>query len=332
MTRTQIEAWALGAIENALAGRHTEDSGVELKSDWPKDHARAARQIAAHANAAHGEPILWIVGVDERARCLADPTVIEIADWWAQVRKCFCEVIPELTHVNVRISDKAVCALCFLTDRAPYVVRHAGGDDKSFDVPWREGNGTRSATRGELLRMLASNVPVPDIEVIGGEVTAEFETESDGARPTRVSWSVWLTIYVSPPTNANLAIPTRRCSGSINVPSWDWPDHPDIILANFDLQAPAASAISFRGKGQPYETRIRKGANEIFVDGAGQVEVRAYGTSSLPRQSFTSSARVTVQLRATNVDKAVGFTADFDHMKLKEEVNGTLPVFRWTNW
>ena len=150
MTRTQIEAWALGAIENALAGRHTEDSGVELKSDWPKDHARAARQIAAHANAAHGEPILWIVGVDERARCLADPTVIEIADWWAQVRKCFCEVIPELTHVNVRISDKAVCALCFLTDRAPYVVRHAGGDDKSFDVPWREGNGTRSATRGEL--------------------------------------------------------------------------------------------------------------------------------------------------------------------------------------
>jgi len=66
MKPSQIEAWALNVIARVINGQPNEDSRVELKSEWiaPPD---AARRIAAHANAAFGDSILWIIGVDQCA-------------------------------------------------------------------------------------------------------------------------------------------------------------------------------------------------------------------------------------------------------------------------
>jgi len=86
-TRAQIEARALEAYDLVSSGARREDSGVELKADWPTPD-KAARRIAGHANAARGEDILWIVGLDEaRGVCPFAPE--ELANWWSQVRAVF---------------------------------------------------------------------------------------------------------------------------------------------------------------------------------------------------------------------------------------------------
>jgi hypothetical protein len=82
MRRPEVEAWALGVVEQIGGGHPLEDPQVELKREWP-DPMRAARRLAAHANAARGEPILWLVGVDEQSGIVAVEGAPELADWHA---------------------------------------------------------------------------------------------------------------------------------------------------------------------------------------------------------------------------------------------------------
>ena len=67
MRSHEIESWAYDIIERVQKHQPIEDSRVELKSEWI-DATKAARQIAGHANASHGEPILWLIGIDEKKR------------------------------------------------------------------------------------------------------------------------------------------------------------------------------------------------------------------------------------------------------------------------
>jgi len=52
-------------IDCVKKGQPNEDFLVELKRDWI-EKGKAARRIAGHANAARGENILWLIGVDEK--------------------------------------------------------------------------------------------------------------------------------------------------------------------------------------------------------------------------------------------------------------------------
>src|SRR5262245_16139635 len=121
---TEIEGRTLSIIDRAIQGQPIEDSRVELKAEWPADEKRAARRIAGHANAARGEPILWIVGVDEGGRRVTGAEISDFADWWVRVKACFDELAPEVSSVNVPSDGKTVVALCFETDRAPYVANN----------------------------------------------------------------------------------------------------------------------------------------------------------------------------------------------------------------
>jgi hypothetical protein len=68
MTPREIEAWAIRVIESVEAGNSVEETTrVELKAQWPDDVNKAARQIAGQANAARGDPMFWLIGVDEKA-------------------------------------------------------------------------------------------------------------------------------------------------------------------------------------------------------------------------------------------------------------------------
>lgn len=66
MRMNDIENWALKIIDRVQSSQPVEDSRVELKAQWPVELNKAARQIAGHANAAHGESILWLIGIDEK--------------------------------------------------------------------------------------------------------------------------------------------------------------------------------------------------------------------------------------------------------------------------
>jgi hypothetical protein len=92
MNKTQIEAWALSIIDRVRADQPIEDSRVELKSEWI-EAVKAARRIAGHANAARGEPILWLIGVDEE-KGVVGAKQEELANWYSAVQNQFDELAP----------------------------------------------------------------------------------------------------------------------------------------------------------------------------------------------------------------------------------------------
>ena len=85
MRRAELEEWVLNIVDKVKNGQWTEDSRVELKAQWPDDAYRAARRIAGHANAARGDSILWIIGIDESRNEVSGAGQGEMATWWQKV-------------------------------------------------------------------------------------------------------------------------------------------------------------------------------------------------------------------------------------------------------
>src|SRR5438128_2592511 len=129
MKGQDITDWALNIIGRALSGQPTEDSRIELKAVWPEVR-KAARRLAGHANASYGESILWIIGVDQKAREIVGAGGKELANWYPQLQKEFDgNVAPHLiADVNLTSDGKPVVALLFDTSNAPYVVKVPDSD------------------------------------------------------------------------------------------------------------------------------------------------------------------------------------------------------------
>lgn len=170
MRHAELEDKVLAIIDAVRQKTLVEGSFVELKARWP-DAKRAARHLAAHCNAAGGDPVLWLIGLNEEEDVVG-ASKEELAEWWPQVQTGFDREPPTLTlAVPVHSDDKTVVALLFDSSRAPFVVRNPqfnqpGGDRIQFEVPWREGNATRTARREDLLRILVPAAKVPELEVL----------------------------------------------------------------------------------------------------------------------------------------------------------------------
>lgn len=180
--KRQLEAMVLLEVQHAQEHRKgREDSFVELKRSFPEDRRKAARQIAAICNAARGEDVLWIVGIDDKTGEIHTPASTDIQDWWPGVAKCFDDVTPEMSHLVVSVDEgKAVVGLVFETDRAPYVVTTDGRGQAQCEVPWRDGATTRSAHRRELMRILAPTATVPALELLGVYVRGSYRPATRG--------------------------------------------------------------------------------------------------------------------------------------------------------
>jgi hypothetical protein len=197
MRPSQIEAWALRIVDAIEKHAPTEDSRVELKAAWP-DPKKAARQIAGPANAAHGEPILWLVGVDERTGVIGADRE-ELSQWWPQVESHFDGIAPRLSDLNIPVNDVMIVGLLFETDRAPFVVNNPTANmDK--EVPWREGTRVRSARRADLIRLLEPIDKLPEVDVLWGHCESFFITGC---------------LFISPPRDQTLVIPVHQCVGSV---------------------------------------------------------------------------------------------------------------------
>jgi hypothetical protein len=165
--------WTREIVEAVLANQRIEDSRVELKSSWPEPR-KAADRLAAHANAARGTDILWLIGVDERNCSLTSADPVELANWLKSVESFFDGFAPRLPiDANVRISGNTVVALYFETHQgAPYVVMGTKGSYPEFVVPWREGTAIRAARRDDLLRIL---VPIRGFSALIDELNYNLE-------------------------------------------------------------------------------------------------------------------------------------------------------------
>lgn len=155
MKPQEIEIWARDIVESVLSGQSVEDSRIELKAQWIEPE-KAAPRLGGHANAARGENILWLIGVDERNNSLTSVDATEKGDWYKSVEKCFDGFAPRLLNdVNFKVNGNAIVALYFDTEiEAPFVVKNPKGGFPEHIVPWREGTDLRAAKRENLLKIL----------------------------------------------------------------------------------------------------------------------------------------------------------------------------------
>jgi hypothetical protein len=179
LTHQELELWAQNIISDVLKNQRAEDSRVELKSSWPEPD-KAAIGLAAHANAARGTPILWLIGIDEKAQRVSIPDTVELANWFKSVERFFDGDAPRmLLDANVRSGGGTVVALYFETHQgAPFVVKNPGGGYPQFVVPWREGTSKRAASRYDLLRIL---IPIRRLSALVEELN--FNVEVANATP-----------------------------------------------------------------------------------------------------------------------------------------------------
>lgn len=173
MRAIDLEAKVLAAVDRVRAGQQAEHDLVECKASWPPKEK--ARQLAGSLNRAGGDPVIYIIGIDERTAKVSEVSDVDIADWWSQMSSRFDQTAPEMVrHIPVAVGDgETVTAVAFSSDRAPYVLKPAPNSE-IFEVPIREGTRTRSARRDELLRMLIPAVSVPQVFALESRLSVEY--------------------------------------------------------------------------------------------------------------------------------------------------------------
>ncbi|MBE3115774.1 ATP-binding protein [Candidatus Bathyarchaeota archaeon] len=273
---------------------------MELKSEWIEPQ-KAARRIAGHANAARGESILWLIGVDE------DKGVVgvqqeELANWLESIQSQFDGVMPSLVDLNIPVEDKVIVALYIETDRAPFVVKNPSfGVDKgvfiSSEVPWREGTSIRSAKRSDLLKLFVPIVNLPEIEILSGKL-------SMGKEGDKFYWHFRLETYITPHIGLPCILPFHRCKVFIEVLN---------LLPYIELGIPRLSPPykPKTGGSSFYESEadsitISATQREAIVEGPGQLNFKADLQTEYFEANFQgTTAKMTVKLQPAYTDKIV---------------------------
>lgn len=238
MKKHEIESWAHRVIGRIEKGQPSEDARDEVKSDWLNDARKAARQLAGLANAARGEPIPWLIGVDER-KGVVGAAYEELSSWWAKVRKHFDGLPPAMINVNVPHDKGTVVALQFETDQPPYVVE---APQERLEVPWREANATKSARRFQLLQILSPVASRPHVDGVEWEFKHSPGLRTIDVHGTRQerqveNWYCKVSFHLQPPPGEELTLYEDRSGCEIrpdggadplNVKSFEWrcPDGP----------------------------------------------------------------------------------------------------------
>ncbi|MDQ3917560.1 MAG: hypothetical protein M3348_03710 [Acidobacteriota bacterium] len=323
MRKSELEAWVLNVIDRVESGQPYEDARVELKREWPEPK-RAARRIAGHANAAGGEPVLWIIGVDQTVGVVG-ADALELAMWLPQVRAEFIELAPDLLlDLNVPARGKTVVALLFETDRAPFVVKNpaygsSGGGSVEMEVPWRDGTRVRSARRSELLRMLAPPEMLPSIEVIEGSLKLRLPQEGEQGNS---SWWIVLKLYVTPQI-APVYIPFHRCTGTVRVEGLEQEAllyEPKLYPASKIFGLHRAGRVAFHNSGRARPATIHEAHDELIIEGPGmmKLESKLSCTAALDTVPL-NNARAVVHLLPANAERPRVVAAEFRYDGVKDQ-------------
>lgn len=281
MKKYQIEAWALDIIQRVETGQPHEDFRVELKRTWI-DPRKAARRIAGHANAAHGETILWLIGVDERQGVIGTDHQ-DLAEWYQQVKNQFDGVHPTLTDLNIPFDDKTVVALLFETDRAPFVVKNPGYGTRShniaMEVPWREGTSIRTASRSDLLKILTPLRALPKFDIWDGRLAVKKMT-----RPAdHYDWNLTLKLYLIPQDISRIIIPFYRCTGTFRIRK----------------STDRVRFHSIRFSCKEDEAMLKQTRSQLIAEGPGAVSLAAMGKTRVLCEDLHEIAKVSLKIFTT---------------------------------
>ncbi len=300
MVKQQIEYRVLEILDRVSKNQPVEDDNVELKSIWVSDYGKVARQIAAHANAARGTEIIWLIGVDEKSG-IKGVDATELSNWHSSIKSCFDEgFAPSMVNINVPYDGKTVVALVFETDRAPFVVKNKSGGQIEREVPWREGNSTRSATRADLLRLLVPIIIQPHIEILQAELLVSTDSES-----FKRQWELRASLYITPMSTDLIVLPFHKLIVDVKTEDSSYA----LSFKNSKLAALREKSFGnyFRHPGEPsYEPKrlsltIDDTPNEILISGPGLM--------SLNSETFNENVPQDVK---QEISASIAFTNSFD--------------------
>ena len=270
---------------------------MELKREFTPKHNGNARRLAGLANAARGERVLWIVGVDEDTHQVVGAGEVELSDWWAGVASHFDELPPAMLNLSVPVQGTNVQALMFETDRAPFVVKTGTGGAITREVPWRESTQVDSVRRSDLLRMLTPLTFVPDFEILDLNFTVTAHNTLAQSAVAKAS------IYVLPRAGQRVVFPFHKvqiayeCKGTTH------------IISNVWLSVPQSLSQKNGGVTTLTSKTITESSSEIVVDGPGTFEVHASG--SIPVWPVGNEPmRVTVHLTPAASSKTAVLSAE----------------------
>lgn len=314
VTRLQLEARVLAVFDAVKSGTRVEDGLLELKSDWPEPEP-TARRLAGHANAARGEDILWIVGLDETAG-VTQPRAVELADWWAQVRTCFDDVAPTITDLVVHTEDGALQVLLFDTSLGPFVVRNAvygktGGGCVEWEIPWRDGTAVRSAHRADLVRMLAPVARLPEIEVLNASASARTrpperplgQAHHETSAIEHLAWYFYFGMYVIPVMGEFVVLPLHRTRFELAVEG-----EPYVLVDNADSHYYAPSSTSFavgRFESIPDTASVDATSAEAIIHLPGRLNFRARRVEPTRELRPTATIRLRFTVQPIHTERSI---------------------------
>lgn len=302
MRKSDIENWVLSIAERVENKQPIEDFRIEIKSIWPMDFYKTARQIAAHANAARGESILWIIGLDEK-KGLSGASHQELSSWWPQIYCNFDEKIyPNLIDLNIPYKDKILVALFFETDRAPFVVKNKEGKIPHTEVPWREGTSTRSAHRSDLIKILVPFQELPVFDLLEGKLTL-FESLKE--IESHYNFNLNFKYYITKLTNDLTVIPYHKCNIEIN---WDGQDaFPS--LERFKLTPPfkphpIGMTLADRLSRPDVDSMTMDYTNsEVLISGPGILNLKANFSIQKKLELIPETIVIKINLNPINMDR-----------------------------
>ncbi|MGX1161304.1 hypothetical protein FBY31_0323 [Arthrobacter sp. SLBN-100] len=70
MRAIDLEARVISAVDQIRSGQSVENDFIECKRDSPKENK--ARQLAGSLNRAAGDPVVYIIGIDEKDGAVHD--------------------------------------------------------------------------------------------------------------------------------------------------------------------------------------------------------------------------------------------------------------------
>ena len=290
MRKEEVVEKAKAAVHSVQRNGPAEDSFVEFKTVFPDvatqdSTVKAARQLAGQANAATPEPIMWVIGVEEKTRKVQGADKKELSNWYSRVAKSFDGPAPALSQSCILHDfDKPVVAVVFETDDAPYVVNLPNCRDRV--VPWREATGLRCASRSELLNLLQRRTLLPDCTVIEGSKRTYLIAH---AKQNPKSWSVvmGLALYLKNRASKRIILPAHECSG--------WFEAPGLI------ERTAFTHFEFRVD--------KKRLSQAIISDAAEVEIFARVTMEMSEPRETPAA-AQLQLAVVGSKRAVVVPVD----------------------
>jgi hypothetical protein len=248
MTPLDVEVRARELLELTKTRPIGEDSRVECKATWVEP-AEMAPALAAMANAARGEPVFILIGVNRDGSICGAPAN-ELADWLQRLEARFDEVSPRAwPDVRLNFDEGTVHVLAFDTSAAPYIVRPLNAPDRwAFLI--RRGTRVFDVRRAEVLAMLLPTSRLPQIEITGAYLCTQ--TFDDIGLAT----ALCAQFYIGGAVPAWLALPSHRMKGSLRLGE------------RWHRLAP----MRFYGR----SSGATGDAGGAVIDGAGSVELRGY--------------------------------------------------------